>query len=117
MVKIYNDLSDVGNHENHIKKIGIFTNMVSSYRVTFVSWGGATVESSDGVIPLETGMLLGANALVLTNHSNVEITDSIEEIDNVALLKEVIAWLLRKSFKWSKMQLKKHATISKSSMD
>ncbi|BAV79663.1 hypothetical protein SNAG_0785 [Streptococcus sp. NPS 308] len=25
VVKIYNDLSDVGNHENHIKKIGIFT--------------------------------------------------------------------------------------------
>lgn len=78
VVKIYHDLSDVGNHENHIKKIGIFTNMVSSYRVTFVSRGGATVESSDGVIPLETGMLLGANALVLTNHSNVEITDSMD---------------------------------------
>ena len=61
------------------KKIGIFTNMVSSYRVTFVSRGGATVESSDGVIPLETGMLLGANALVLTNHSNVEIT-SVQKI-------------------------------------
>lgn len=36
------------------------------------------MESSDGVISLETGMLLGANALVLTNHSNVEITDSME---------------------------------------
>ena len=28
VVKIYNDLSDVGNHENHIKKIGIFTKNV-----------------------------------------------------------------------------------------
>lgn len=79
VVEMYSSLSDIGNHENHVNKVGDFKNMNVSYRVTFVSSdGGATVETKSGISPLKAGMVIGLDALVLTNSANIEITDSNE---------------------------------------
>ena len=84
IVGLYTTIDDIGNHERHYTKIGDFQKGNNPCIVRYVSGSDATVRYQDEVYSLEAGMILGADALVDTNNSFVEITDSYENIYRLA---------------------------------
>ncbi|HEL2468079.1 hypothetical protein [Streptococcus suis] len=84
IVGLYTSLDDIGNHERHYTKLGDFQKANKPCIVRYVSSSDATVRYHDEVYSLEAGMILGADALVDTNNSFVEITDSYENIYRLA---------------------------------
>lgn len=75
---MYKNIDDIGNHERHYKKVGDFQKGHSPCIVRYVSGNDATVKYQNEIYSLEMGMIIGADALVDTNNSFVEITDSYE---------------------------------------
>ena len=84
IVGLYTSLDDIGNHERHYTKIGDFQKGSRPCIVRYVSGNDATVKYQEEICPLEVGMILGADALVDTNTSFIEITDSYENIYRLA---------------------------------
>ena len=84
IVGLYTSLDDIGNHESHYTKIGDFQKGSRPCIVRYVSGNDATVKYQEEICPLEVGMILGADALVDTNTSFIEITDSYENIYRLA---------------------------------
>lgn len=84
IVGLYGSLSEIGNHERHYVKIGDFQKGNNPCIVKHISGDDATIRYKDSTQKLEAGMILGSDALVDTNNSFVEISDSFDNIYRLA---------------------------------
>lgn len=84
IVGLYTSVDDIGNHECQYTKIGDFQKGNNPCLVRYVSGNDATINYQGKMHSLEKGMLLGADVLVDTNHSFVEIVDSCEMVYRLA---------------------------------
>lgn len=76
IVGLYSSVKEIGTHENHYTKIGNFSSLNRVAIVRSVKGTDAVVSYESEEFELSQGMILGENALVDTNNSLVEISDS-----------------------------------------
>lgn len=80
MNNYYQSFADIGSHESFLKKVGDFTGMTNSFRVTYVENSTACILYGKDSYVLTAGMVIGANALLKTNNAKVEIVSTIGDI-------------------------------------
>ncbi len=76
-LNFYKNSAEIGNHERIYNKIGEFYNNEDVCRITYISNNyNATIIYKDKEIKANTGMILGANVILKTNNSIVELKTS-----------------------------------------
>lgn len=74
IIGFYNSVKDIGSHEKHFTRVGDFSTLIGTYRISYVEDdSNAVIWDKDKFIPLKVGMIIGENALIKTNNSRVEI--------------------------------------------
>ncbi len=71
----YNSVKEIGNHEEYLVKVGSFDGLDMPYRITHLAQDKqARIYHGDQELEAKEGMILGKNALLQTNGSEVELT-------------------------------------------
>lgn len=79
-IGFYEKYSDTGNHKYYLKKVGDINSVSNDvFRVTYISGNSATVTYNNEIHPLKEGTIIGANTIIKTNFSKIEICSQNNE--------------------------------------